>query len=150
MTQTAYTIDSANDTGQIDIFVDMFVSSFTYAAGEVTLSEIASQVDLSRDEVYFNIEKIREWLDLLIVNMPSVAHPQPAYSCEIEHDPGFPNKLRFNFRHAGELVLGFEYNVSTKVGLVEPRIGQILTLRAFSRYVEGLETLMAGIQLYKD
>ncbi len=147
MTQTAYTIDSANDEAQIDIFVDSFVSSFVYGAGSVVLSEITETVDLTRDQMYYNLDKIEEWLALIKANMPAVEHPQPAYLYEIEHESG---KVRFKFEHAGTLTLELEYKIPEKLGCLEPRPEQTLTLRAFSRYVETLRLLIANVQLYKD
>lgn len=147
MSQTAYTIDSANDTGQIDIFVDQFVSSFVYAAGEVVLSGINETVDLTRSQMYYNLDKIEEWLKLIKANMPAVEQPQPAYLFEIEHESG---KVRFKFEHDSMLVLELEYKVAEKLGCIEPRQEQTLTLRAFSRYIETLRLLIENIQLYKD
>lgn len=143
----AYTIDSANDEAQIDIFVDQFVSSFAYAAGEVVLSEIGETVDLTRDQLYYNLDRIEEWLALIKMNMPAVDHPQPAYSFELEHESG---KVRFKFEHDGALTLELEYRIPEKLGCLEPRPEQTLTLRAFSRYVETLRLLIANVQLYKD
>lgn len=147
MTQTAYTIDSANDTGQIDIFVDMFVSSFAYSAGEFVLSEITEKVDLTREQMYYNLDKIEEWLALIKVNMPAVEHPQPVYLYEIEHESG---KVKFKFEHDEVLTLELEYKIPEKLGCLEPRVEQTLTLRAFSRYVETLRLLIENVQLYKD
>ncbi len=147
MTQTAYTIDSANDTAQIDIFVDNFVSSFVYGAGSVVLSEITELVDLTRDQMYYNLDKVEEWLALIKMNMPAVDHPQPAYLFEVEHESG---KLKFKFEHEALLVLELEYKIPEKLGCLEPRPEQTLTLRAFSRYVETLRLLIANVQLYKD
>ena len=146
MTQTAYTIDSANDTGHIDIFVDQFVSSFDYFGGNVTLLAITAIVDLTRDMLFYNVKKIEEWLELLVLNMEVVVHPQPEYSFEIEHSPGV---VKFKFTHGADLVLQFVYDLSTKMGDISPRPGQVLTLRAFSRYVEALRMFLNNIDLYK-
>lgn len=147
MTQTSYTIDSANDTGQIDIFIDNFVSRFTYAAGSVTLSEITTIVNLAREEIYFNMDKIREWLDLLVVNMAPVSHPQPAYAFELEHQL---DRITFKFEYEMVLTFLMNYDIPSKTGTISPRVEQVLSLRAFSRYVEALELLVHNMRLYKD
>ncbi len=147
MTQTAYTIDSANDEAQIDIFVDSFVSSFVYGAGNVVLSEITETVDLTRSQLYYNLDRIEEWLALIKTNMPAVEHPQPAYLFEIEHESG---RVKFKFEHAEVLTLELTYKIPEKLGCLAPRPEQTLTLRAFSRYVETLRLLIANVQLYKD
>ena len=149
MTQTAYTIDSANDEGQIDIFVDTFLSSFVYGAGEVVLSGISEKVDLTRAQMYYNLDKIEEWLALLKINMPAVEHPQPAYLFEIEHERE-GEEIRFKFEHDGVLTMELAYKIPEKLGCIEPRPEQTHTLRAFSRYVETLRLLIANVQLYKD
>lgn len=148
MSQTAFTFDSAADTGRIDIFIDSFVSSFTYSVGAVTLSEITAPAPLTRAHIYFNVEKIEEWLALLKLNMPEHLQPQPAYSYEVEHDAS--GQLTFVFKHLGHLVLRLAYSVGTKSAIVQPRGAQTLTLRAFSRYVDALGLLVANIRLYKD
>ena len=147
MTQTAYTIDSANDEARIDIFVDQFVSSFAYGAGEVVLSEISETVDLTRDQMYYNLNKVEEWLALIKANMPAVEHPQPAYLFEIEHESG---QVKFKFEHDEVLVLELAYKIPEKLGCIEPRAEQTLTLRAFSRYIETLHLLIENVRLYKD
>lgn len=127
-----YTINTENSEATLDLFVGgIFVTSYSYDTGFVTLSPIISSTSLTLLELGINLNYIRRWISLIKSELNPIQLPRELFKQELEKTN---TKIKAEYEFNNISMTEAEYDDITGIITFQPRIQFVLNLNDFEQW----------------
>lgn len=127
-----YTINIEENEATLELFVGgVFVTSYLYNTGFVTLTPIISTTTLTLPELDANLNYIRRWITLIKSEINPVQLPRELFKQELKKTN---NKIKGQYEFNTLLMTDVEYNDNTGLVVFQPRLQFILNFNDYEQW----------------
>jgi hypothetical protein len=127
-----YTINTVEKTATMELFVGgVYITSYTYNNGLVTLLPLPSGAVLSESELQTSLGQISKWIGIVKSELTPPAQKRSKFTEDVDKKN---NKVQALFKNDGATVTDAEYDPETHIFTFNPRVEIILNFNCYDSW----------------
>ena len=136
-------VNEVDSSGVLALYVDAaLATTYSYNAGEFTLSERPADINIGSVNLFYNIDRIYQWVDLLEKNTGAVISGDPVTVIKVDKELG---KVKVKFDRGPDSAIDAKWVKDTGLTLLKARPEIVLTFGEFLRFLFALMLLKKEI-----